>query len=134
MSESERLTEEPALGVGRGETTEPLPSNVERWGDGVFLVEVRPGPVFVFEELTRQTGEGVGTSKAAVRGRRLAEVVSPSEAARIEPYYRRCVETRQPQRYEDPGSAMQPDVVVQTTLVPVCGENGEVERIVGVAR
>ena len=130
MSLSERLK----LAAGQDDALEQLQSIFEHLADGVFLVKVLPGPAFVFEAFNRQTAKWVGLSSEAVRGRRLNEVVPASEAARIEAYYRRCVETRESQRYEEIPTALQPDMAFQTTLIPVCDEHGAVKRIVGVSR
>ncbi len=113
---------------------EQLQSIFEHLADGVFLVKVLPGPTFAFEAFNRQTAEWLGLSSEAVRGRSLAEVVPPSEVTRIEVYYRRCVETREPQRYEEIPTALRPDMVVQTTLIPMCDKHRGVTRIVGVSR
>ncbi|HYQ17606.1 MAG TPA: PAS domain-containing protein, partial [Polyangiaceae bacterium] len=92
------------------------------------------GPKFVFEAFNRQTAAWVGISNEAVRGRSLEEVLPPGEAARIEAMYRYCVETRSTHRYEEVPTALQPDMSFQTTLIPVCDEQGVVRRIVGVSR
>jgi len=130
MFPSERVK----LAVGADDSLEQLRSIFDHLADGVFLVKVRPGPVFVFEAFNRQTAEWVGQTSEQVRGRTLAEVVPASEAARLELIYRACVESGKTQRYEEVPVALQPDMVFQTTLIPVCDEQGTVQRIVGVSR
>ncbi|HEX2870515.1 MAG TPA: PAS domain S-box protein [Polyangiaceae bacterium] len=130
MSPSERVK----VALGSDDSLEQLQSIFEHLADGVFLVKVLPGPNFAFEAFNRQTAAWVGISSDAVRGRSLAEVVPPAEAARIEQIYRRCVETRETQRYEEVPTALQPDMAFQTTLIPVFDQHGAVTRIVGVSR
>jgi PAS domain S-box-containing protein len=130
MFPSERLK----LALSSDDSLEQLQAIFEHLADGVFLVKVLPGPVFVFEAFNRQTAQWVGLSSEAVRGRTLAEVLPSAEAARIEQIYRRCAETRKTQRYEEVPTALQPDMAFQTTLIPVCDEHGVVKRIVGVSR
>lgn len=127
---SERLK----LALSSDESLEQLQAIFEHLADGVFLVKVQPGPQFVFEAFNRQTARWVGLSSEAVRGRSLAEVLPPGEAARIEQIYRRCAETGKTQRYEEVPTALQPDMAFQTTLIPVCDDHGQVKRIVGVSR
>jgi two-component system cell cycle sensor histidine kinase/response regulator CckA len=127
---SERLK----LALSSDDSLEQLQAIFEHLADGVFLVKVLPGPAFVFEAFNRQTAEWVGLSSDAVRGRSLCEVLPANEAARIEQSYRRCVETGKTQRYEEVPVALQPEMTFQTTLIPVCDEQGNVKRIVGVSR
>jgi two-component system cell cycle sensor histidine kinase/response regulator CckA len=102
--------------------------------DGVFLVRVDDHERFVFETVNPQTAEWLGISPDAAVGRLLEELVPPSEAARVAAAYRRCVESRETQRYEETPLALQPDMTFQTTLIPVVDEHGVVRKIVGVAR
>ena len=130
MSPSERVE----VALGPDDSLEQLQSIFEHLADGVFLVKVLPGPSFAFEAFNRRTSEWVGMSSEAVRGRSLAEVLPASEAARVEQIYRRCVESRETQRYEEVPTALQPDMAFQTTLIPVFDQHGVVTRIVGVSR
>jgi two-component system, cell cycle sensor histidine kinase and response regulator CckA len=130
MLPSERVK----LAVGADDSLEQLRSIFDHLADGVFLVKVLPGPAFVFEAFNRQTAEWVGQTSEQVRGKRLAEVVPPPEAARLELIYRACVESGTTQRYEEVPTALRPDMVFQTTLIPVSDEHGTVQRIVGVSR
>ncbi len=130
MLPSERVR----LAVGPDDSLEQLQSIFEHLADGVFLVKVLPGPDFAFEAFNRQTAEWVGISSEAVRGRRLREVLPPSEAERIAEIYARCAATGKTQRYEEMPTAIQPDMCFQTTLIPVSDELGTVKRIVGVSR
>jgi PAS domain S-box-containing protein len=117
-----------------GDSLEQLQSIFEHLSDGVFLVKVIDGPDFVFEAFNRQTAEWVGVDRETARGKRLSELIPAPEAERVAAIYRRCVETGKTQRYEEKPQALQPDMTFQTTLIPVCDEQGAVRRIVGVAR
>src|SRR5882724_7277228 len=130
MYPSERVR----LAAGQDDSLEQLQAIFEHLADGVFLVQVLPGPEFVFEAFNRQTAEWVGISSEAVRGKRLSEVLPPAEAARIGQIYARCAETGKTQRYEEMPTAIQLGMCFQTTLIPVCDELGQVVRIVGVSR
>jgi PAS domain S-box-containing protein len=122
------------LSAGYDDALEPLQSIFEHMADGVFLVQVLPGPEFVFEAFNRQTARWVGLSSEQVRGRRVAAVIPAPEGERIEGIYRVCVETGKTQRYEEVPTALQPDMAFQTTLIPIADDLGVVRRIVGVSR
>jgi len=130
MSPSERVK----VVLSPDDSLEQLQSIFDHLADGVFLVKVLPGPTFAFEAFNRQTAAWVGMSSEAVRVRKLSEVVRTVEAARIEQIYRRCVESRETQRYEEVPTALQPDMAFRTTLIPVLDQQGVVTRIVGVSR
>jgi two-component system cell cycle sensor histidine kinase/response regulator CckA len=116
------------------DSLEQLQSIFEHLADGVFLVKVIEGPDFVFEAFNRQTAEWVGVERETARGKRLSELIPAAEAERVAAIYRRCVETGKTQRYEERPLALQPDMTFQTTLIPICDDQGVVRRIVGVAR
>jgi PAS domain S-box-containing protein len=130
MYPSERVR----LGETQSDSLEQLQSIFEHLAEGVFLVKVTDGPDFVFEAFNRQTAEWIGVDREAARGKRLHEILPAPEAERVAAIYRRCVETGKTQRYEETPLALQPDMTFQTTLIPVCDQQGVVRRIVGVAR
>ncbi len=63
--------------------------------DGIFLIEVRPGPRFVFREFNPAEEKLVGLTTAEVAGRTVEELFDRELAEQLTANYRQCVERRE---------------------------------------
>ncbi|RDZ50176.1 PAS domain-containing sensor histidine kinase [Haloferax sp. Atlit-4N] len=116
-----------------GEEYEALINNAE---DAFFFVNVEHVEdeiEFQFDRLSPSHEATSGLTTGTIQGKSPQEVFGDVTGAEIAENYRRCVEAGEPITYEESLPTPEGDIIWQTKLAPVV-INGEVTRIVGVAR
>ncbi|MES2854222.1 MAG: PAS domain-containing protein, partial [Bdellovibrionota bacterium] len=92
------------------------------------------GGEFLLESFNRTTALAMGSAGTQMVGHNLLEFVDSQQADGILAKYKLCVETRKAQtldeRIEMPGGQR----YFATTLVPIPGDNGEIERVAATSR
>jgi PAS domain S-box-containing protein len=102
--------------------------------DFIFVIGVAEDGGFLIEDLNAAAEAATGLKASRLRGRRVDDIAPPATAARFNAYYRRVAEAGGPVAASDtlalPGGKRD----WESVLVPVRGDSGRVERIVGSAR
>ncbi|WP_231568092.1 MHYT domain-containing protein [Sphingobium herbicidovorans] len=106
----------------------------ENTPDPLFVVRVEPAGAFIAEQINPAHETGVGFKLEEIRGKRVDEFLSDEAAERATAAYRHVVATRRIYHYREffrlSGDPQQWD----TTLIPLLGDDGQVERIIGSSR
>jgi PAS domain S-box-containing protein len=116
------------------ETLERLYSVVEHSDVGMFLVQVTEDDDFVYESFNPITERLTGLKRGQARGRKPAEIVPATEAARLLGQYRRAVRLGTPLTYEEEADTRTGSRVFRTTLVPIRNRAGSVHRLIGLSQ
>jgi PAS domain S-box-containing protein len=106
----------------------------ENTPDPLFVVSVRADGAFVAEHINPAHEQGVGFQLAEIRGKRVEEFLPPDAADRIIESYRRVVATRKIYSYRDTFNLLGKQQHWDTTLIPICDQEGLVTRIIGSSR
>ncbi len=101
--------------------------------DGIFLIDVEPGPRFVLREVNPSNERSLGLTSAQVAGRGLEELFDRDTAERLSANYRHCLESGRAISYEEELELPSGRSSFFTTLQPLADANGTVYRIVGIA-
>jgi PAS domain S-box-containing protein len=117
------------------ELAEEYRAMFENADDAIFLVDVdtTDGVEFRFRRLSPAYEEQTGILTENVRGKTPREVFGEADGAELAANYHRCLKRREPVSYEEELVVADDAKVWQTSLAPVI-INGEVTRIVGIAR
>ncbi|WP_181693467.1 PAS domain-containing sensor histidine kinase [Natronomonas sp. LN261] len=118
------------------ELLEEYETTFENIQDAVFLIDVDTtdsDPVFRFERLNPSHESTSGLSSENIQGKTPRQALGDETGAEVEANYRRCVNSREPISYEEELPMPDGRIIWQTKLAPVI-VNGEVTRIVGIAR
>lgn len=107
---------------------------IDNTTDGVFMVQVAPDAPITVETVNRVMERALGLSRAAMRGRRLDELLAPDTARRLEAEIRACAAAREPVRYEETTEFEGDERVFEVALAPVSSVDGRSMRVVGSAR
>jgi PAS domain S-box-containing protein len=102
--------------------------------DFLFVIGVHEDGGFSLQDLNPAAEAATGLNAARLRGRRVEALATPEVAERLNAYYRRVVEAGGPVSTSDNLTLPTGRRDWESVLVPVTGESGRVERIVGSAR
>lgn len=97
----------------------------------VFRVDGRD---IVLESFNSSAEKGLGYISPRLVGRKLPELLSGARSKTILFHYERCMQERKPQVFEESYDAFGANRALLTTLVPIVGEEGRIERIAAVSR
>jgi PAS domain S-box-containing protein/diguanylate cyclase (GGDEF)-like protein len=97
----------------------------------LFVIDVLPGPVFVYAGANPAHERFTGISQAMIAGRRPEEIHPPGAAAMVKKNYRRCVDEGRMIEYEESLQFEGRETWWMTRLIPLRNTAGEVYRIVG---
>lgn len=106
----------------------------EHASDCIFLVGVRAGDRFEYEDLNRAEELVSGHSREEVVGRTPYEVLPPVEADAATARYRACLLARGPVSFEQTVRRDGQERTLHTLLVPIADADGHTYRIAGFAR
>ncbi|MGA2091510.1 MAG: PAS domain S-box protein [Endomicrobiales bacterium] len=99
---------------------------------GIFRVAVLAGPAFAFIQLNTVQETIMGLTTAVVQGKSPENILSPEAAALTNAKYRQCVEQAKTLRYHETVSSADGQKYVETTLVPIKNDQGQVTWILGI--
>ncbi len=102
--------------------------------DFIFVIGVHEDGGFSLQDLNPAAEAATGLNAARLRGRRVEALAPPAVAERLNAYYRRVAEAGGPVSASDELTLPVGKRDWESVLVPVRGESGRVERIVGSAR
>ena len=102
--------------------------------DPVFLIRVEEGRRFVFEDINPAFESVVSLSQENIRGKTPEQTFGAELGAYLDNNYRRCLAEAAPVSYEEHLFFNGKESYWMTTLAPVRIENGQVQRMVGIAR
>jgi PAS domain S-box-containing protein len=102
--------------------------------DFLFVIDVSPGGVFSIAELNPAFERATGITTAVARGRDVRELGSRSVAAKLIAHYETVIAAGKPVFGRDVYPLPAGQRTWESIHVPVRGENGRIDRIVGSAR
>lgn len=102
--------------------------------DALFLLEVTEEGRFRNIEVNPAFERSVGMGRAELIGKTIEETVPPPVAATVIAKYRRCVESGSPIDEEVELDLPTGRLAFHSTLIPVRGAYGRIQRIVGITR
>ena len=100
--------------------------------DAIRLFDVTPAGRFQLVDLNAAAEKLWRVAAADVLEKFLEELIPPEVSAYALPQFRRCVESRQPVRYEEDCRKFDPPIYVYTTLLPVSRGDAPVGRVIKV--
>lgn len=104
---------------------------------GIFVVDVVAEPVASDAEAFRYVGinpaheQLTGLTDHGIRGKTPADILPPDLATAVSGHYRACVEARAPITYEERLPFQGQDHWWLTTLTPLVGDQGHIQRLIG---
>lgn len=116
--------------------TEEYQSLLTNIDDAIFLIDVEETDTdveFRFRHLNDAHESQTGLKTEKIRGKSPREVLGDTIWGEVEANYRRCVDKREPVRYEETLPLPKGELILETRLAPVVVDS-EVVRIVGIAR
>ena len=102
--------------------------------EGLFSIAVLPDGDFSVEEVNPAYEAVVGLDAQGKLGQPIEEQFGPEVAALVRSNYQRAVATGQVQRYRESAVLAGQLIQVETVLVPIRDESGQIARIVGSSR
>jgi len=102
--------------------------------EGLYIVRCDGDGDFIYEGINPAHERATGLSSAQIVGQSPEECLDPSVAEVVTGHYRACVEAGTPIYYVDTLDLPAGRKTWETTLVPVCGDDGEVEVLLGSCR
>ncbi|MFB6295245.1 MAG: PAS domain S-box protein [Halobacteriales archaeon] len=104
--------------------------------DAIFLIDVEEAETdveFRYGRINTAHESQTGLKTEEIHGKTPREILGDDIGGEVEANYRRCVEQREPIRYEETLPLPKGELIWETKLAPVVVD-GEVVRIVGIAR
>jgi PAS domain S-box-containing protein len=102
--------------------------------DSLFLLEVTEEGHFRTIEVNPATERNLGMGRAELLGKNIEEILPPHIAARAIAEYQRCVDSGAPLDSEMELDLPAGNLTFHSTLIPVLGAYGRIQRIVGIFR
>ena len=131
---SDEIRDREAAETARLETDALYRAVFEHSADYIFVINVSRDGVFSIAEMNPSAEDAVRADSDAVRGVDLYKLLPKADADLLTAYYRRVVAERRPLSSKDKMRWRGGRQVWESVLVPVFGEDGRVERIVGSSR
>lgn len=115
-------------------TREQLQLIYDNTSDLVFLIAVEGPDRYRVEHVNPAYLARTGLGAEEIVGRRLEEVLAPEQADYVRDQYGRAIDGRRPYAYETRVPLRGDATYLDTTLVPVFGDDGACSHLIGVSR
>ncbi len=106
----------------------------ENIADGIFIFDVMPNGTFLYVDFNPAEENIMGMTAEQIRGRTPYDLIEKEDAEKVNSRYQRCVDVKRITRYEEEMELSRGRSFFSTTLVPLKNEDGDVFRIIGMAR
>jgi PAS domain S-box-containing protein len=128
------VTDRRRIEAALGESESRYREIFENTSDGIFVIEVVPGPRYRLLGINPAQEKMFEISAEETVGRFNDEFLPGEVAEKVNDNNRRCIEAGHPMSFEDVFDLRGGRTYFTTTLVPVRDDAGRVVRIIGVAR